>query len=108
MIWSPDSNVLFGPAPEVSNYFCCNGVIPGFSQSGGMGMLAAEWITKGETQYDMFAWDLTRFGDWCSDKFTKERVRDNTLIDLKYIFLEKKEKPDVQLEKDQPLNFKRN
>ena len=76
MIWSPDSNVLFGPAPRVSNYFCCNGVIPGFSQSGGMGMLAAEWITKGETQYDMFAWDLTRFGDWCSDKFTKERVRD--------------------------------
>ena len=41
-----------------------------------MGMLAAEWITKGETQYDMFAWDLTRFGDWCSDAFTKERVRD--------------------------------
>ena len=76
MIWSPDSNVLFGPAPKVSNYFCCNGVIPGFSQSGGMGMLAAEWITKGETQYDMFAWDLTRFGDWCSDAFTKERVRD--------------------------------
>ena len=76
MIWSPDSNVLFGPAPKVSNYFCCNGVIPGFSQSGGMGMLAAEWITKGETQYDMFAWDLTRFGDWCSDTFTKERVRD--------------------------------
>ena len=76
MIWSPDSNVLFGPAPNVSNYFCCNGVIPGFSQSGGMGMLAAEWITKGETQYDMFAWDLTRFGDWCSDAFTKERVRD--------------------------------
>ena len=76
MIWSPDSNVLFGPAPKVSNYFCCNGVIPGFSQSGGMGMLAAEWITQGETQYDMFAWDLTRFGDWCSDAFTKERVRD--------------------------------
>ncbi|MDG2429496.1 MAG: FAD-dependent oxidoreductase [Paracoccaceae bacterium] len=76
MIWSPDSNVLFGTAPKVSNYFCCNGVIPGFSQSGGMGMLAAEWITKGETQYDMFAWDLTRFGDWCSDTFTKERVRD--------------------------------
>ena len=76
MIWSPDSNVLFGPAPKVSNYFCCNGVIPGFSQSGGMGMLAAEWITKGETQYDMFAWDLTRFGDWCNDAFTKERVRD--------------------------------
>ena len=27
MIWSPDSNVLFGPVPELKNYFCCNGVI---------------------------------------------------------------------------------
>ena len=55
MIWSPDSNVLFGPVPELRNYFCCNGVIPGFSQSGGMGLLAAEWIIEGETKYDMFA-----------------------------------------------------
>ena len=55
MIWSPDSNVLFGPVPELGNYFCCNGVIPGFSQSGGMGLLAAEWIIEGETKYDMFA-----------------------------------------------------
>ena len=51
MIWSPDSNVLFGPIPEIKNYFCCNGVIPGFSQSGGMGLMAAEWIIKGETKY---------------------------------------------------------
>ena len=37
MIWSPDSNVLYGPHPDLKNYFCCNGIIPGFSQSGGMG-----------------------------------------------------------------------
>ena len=64
MIWSPDSNVLFGPVPELRNYFCCNGIIPGFSQSGGMGLLAADWIVTGETRYDMFAWDVARFGDW--------------------------------------------
>ena len=76
MIWSPDSNVLFGPVPELSNYFCCNGIIPGFSQSGGMGLLAADWIVTGETRYDMFAWDMARFGDWADKKFTKARVGD--------------------------------
>ena len=76
MIWSPDSNVLFGSVPELKNYFCCCGVIPGFSQSGGMGLLAAEWIIDGETRYDMFAWDLARFGDWADAAFTKARVKD--------------------------------
>ena len=76
MIWSPDSNVLFGPVPELKNYFCCNGIIPGFSQSGGMGLLAAQWIVEGETQYDMFAWDMARFGDWADAQFTKARVGD--------------------------------
>ena len=76
MIWSPDSNVLFGPVPELKNYFCCNGVIPGFSQSGGLGLLAAEWIIEGETKYDMFAWDVARFGAWASKEFTKSRVGD--------------------------------
>lgn len=76
MIWSPDSNVLFGPVPELETYFCCVGVIPGFSQSGGMGLMAAQWIIEGETQYDMFSWDIARFGDWADAAFTKARVKD--------------------------------
>jgi dimethylglycine dehydrogenase len=76
MIWSPDSNVLFGPVPELRNYFCCNGIIPGFSQSGGMGLLAADWITTGESRYDMFAWDVARFGAWADAAFTRARVGD--------------------------------
>ena len=76
MIWSPDANVLFGPVPELDNYFCCNGIIPGFSQSGGMGLMAAQWIIEGETQYDMFAWDVARFDSWADKAFTKARVQD--------------------------------
>lgn len=76
MIWSPDSNVLFGPVPELNNYFCCNGIIPGFSQSGGMGLMAAQWIVEGETKYDMFAWDMARFGDWADKAFTKAKVEE--------------------------------
>ena len=76
MIWSPDSNVLFGPVPEARGYFCCNGIIPGFSQSGGMGRLAAQWIVEGEPEFDMFGWDVARFGTWATKAFTKARVGD--------------------------------
>lgn len=76
MIWSPDSNVLYGPHPDLRNYFCCNGIIPGFSQSGGMGLMAAQWMINGESDYDMFAWDVARFGPWADAKFTKARVGD--------------------------------
>jgi dimethylglycine dehydrogenase len=76
MIWSPDASVLFGPVPELTGYFCCNGIIPGFSQSGGMGKLAAEWMVEGEPSLDMFAWDMARFGHWAGKAFTRARVED--------------------------------
>lgn len=76
MIWTPDSSALFGPVPELQNYFCCTGIIPGFSQSGGLGLLAAEWMVEGETKLDMFAWDLARYGSWAGKTFTRERVAD--------------------------------
>lgn len=76
MIWSPDSAALFGPVPELRNYFCCAGIIPGFSQSGGLGLLAADWMVEGEPRMDMFAWDLARFGSWAGRAFTRARVAD--------------------------------
>jgi dimethylglycine dehydrogenase len=76
MIWSPDSAALFGPVPELQGYFCCCGIIPGFSQSGGLGKLAAEWIVEGEASLDMFGWDLARFGSWAGKGFTRARVQD--------------------------------
>jgi dimethylglycine dehydrogenase len=57
-------------------YFCCCGIIPGFSQSGGLGRLAAEWMVEGEPTLDMFGWDLARFGTWADKAFTRARVRD--------------------------------
>ena len=86
MIWSPDSNALFGPVPELRNYFCCNGIIPGFSQSGGLGLLAAQWMIEGEPEWDMFAWDLARFGEWADKAFTKARVRDQYMHRFKIHF----------------------
>lgn len=76
MIWSPDSAALFGPVPELRNYFCCCGIIPGFSQSGGLGLLASQWIVEGEPQHEIFAWEMARFGPWANKDFIKARVRD--------------------------------
>ena len=76
MIWSPDSSALFGPVPELKNYYCCCGIIPGFSQSGGLGLTVAQWVVEGEPEMDMFPWDLARFGDWANKAFTKARAHD--------------------------------
>lgn len=76
MIWSPDSSALYGPVPELKGYFCCNGIIPGFSQSGGLGLMSAQWIIEGEPELDMFPWDVARFGHWADKGFTKARVED--------------------------------
>ncbi len=77
MIWTPDSNVILGPVPELRNYFMCGGIIPGFSQSAGMGLMVADWVVEGEMRYDMFAWDVARFGEWANNRqFVKAKVRD--------------------------------
>ena len=76
MIWSPDSSALFGPVPELTGYFCCCGIIPGFSQNGGLGKLAAEWMIEGEPSLDLFGWDLARYGGWAGKAFTRARVQD--------------------------------
>ena len=76
MIWSPDSSALIGPVPELNNYYCCCGIIPGFSQSGGLGVTMAQWITQSEPEMDLFPWDLARFGHWANTTFTKERALD--------------------------------
>ena len=76
MIWSPDSSALIGPVPELKNYYCCTGIIPGFSQSGGLGLVLAQWITQGEPEMDLLPWDLARFGDWANKSFTRARAFD--------------------------------
>ena len=76
MIWSPDSSALLGPVKGLKNYFVCNGIIPGFSQSAGLGKTVAEWIVEGEPELDMFPWDVTRFGSWATKAFTKARALD--------------------------------
>ncbi|WP_264214456.1 FAD-dependent oxidoreductase [Leisingera thetidis] len=75
MIFSPDLSPLIGPHPALRNYFCANGVMAGFNQGGGIGRVIAEWIIGGEPEIDIFNWDVTRFGDFATRKYTEDMTR---------------------------------
>ncbi len=71
MIFSPDLGPLLGPHPKLTNYFCANGVMTGFNQGAGIGMVMADWIVEGEPPFDIFCWDVARYGDWADTAYTK-------------------------------------
>ena len=75
MIFSPDLGPLIGPHPDLENYFCANGVMAGFNQGAGIGKAISEWIIQGEPEFDLFCWDVARFGSWASKSYTRETTR---------------------------------
>lgn len=75
MIFSPDLGPLIGPHPALRNYFCAAGVMTGFNQGGGVGLMVAEWIAEGEPSLDVTCWDVARFYPWASKPFTLERTK---------------------------------
>ena len=75
MIFSPDLGPLLGPHPALTNYFCANGVMTGFNQGAGIGRVMAEWIIGGEPPFDIFCWDVARYGDWASKRYMHETTR---------------------------------
>ena len=77
MIWTPDVQLLLGPVPELKNYYTAAGMIPGFSQGGGIGMMLAEWILDGQPSLDLFPLDVARFGDYAGKTYTMARAAEN-------------------------------
>ncbi|MDP7151077.1 MAG: FAD-dependent oxidoreductase [Paracoccaceae bacterium] len=75
--FAPDGNPLVGPVPGLRNYWSACGVMAGFSQGGGVGLMLAQWMIEGETERDTFAMDVARFGDWISPGFTRPKVIEN-------------------------------
>lgn len=75
--FAPDGNPLVGPVPGVRNYWAACGVMAGFSQGGGVGLMLAQWMIEGETERDTFAMDVARFGDWISPGYTLPKVIEN-------------------------------
>ncbi len=59
---SPDGEPIMGPVPELRNFFVACGFTAGIAGSGGAGKTMAEWIVHGEPEYDVWAFDIRRFG----------------------------------------------
>jgi dimethylglycine dehydrogenase len=59
--YTPDGNPLIGPMPGVPNAFEACVFTFGICQAGGAGKVLAEWVTKGETEWDMWSCDPRRF-----------------------------------------------
>ena len=59
--YAPDGLPLIGPMPGVPNAFEACVFTFGITQGGGAGKVLAEWITEGETEWDMWSVDPRRF-----------------------------------------------
>ena len=75
--FAPDGNPLVGPVPGKRNYWSACGVMAGFSQGGGVGLMLAQWMIEGETERDTMAMDVARFGDWINPGHTLPKVIEN-------------------------------
>ena len=59
--YAPDGNPLIGPMPGVPNAFEACVFTFGICQAGGAGKVLAEWVTEGETEWDMWSCDPRRY-----------------------------------------------
>jgi dimethylglycine dehydrogenase len=75
--FTPDGNPLVGPVQGVRNFWCACGVMAGFSQGGGVGLALSQWMVNGDPGFDVWAMDVSRFGEWATRAYTNEKVREN-------------------------------
>ena len=66
--YCPDGNPLIGPMPGVPNAYEACVFTFGICQAGGAGKVLAEWVTEGETEWDMWSCDPRRFTSFAEDK----------------------------------------
>lgn len=76
-VFAPDGNPLVGPVPGLRNFWCACGVMAGFSQGGGVGLMLSQWLVEGEPEMDIFAMDVARFGDFASRGYARAKVQEN-------------------------------
>ncbi|MEM9223005.1 MAG: FAD-dependent oxidoreductase [Pseudomonadota bacterium] len=71
--YAPDGHPMIGPMPGVRDAFEAHSFTFGIAQAGGAGKVAAEWIVRGETEWDMWAVDPRRFTGHADDDFARQR-----------------------------------
>ncbi|MBX3569753.1 MAG: GcvT family protein [Rhizobiaceae bacterium] len=75
--FAPDGNPLVGPVRGLPGFWVACGVMAGFSQGGGVGLGLSNWMIHGDPGADIWAMDVSRYGDWASMRYTNAKVREN-------------------------------
>ncbi len=75
--FAPDGNPLVGPIRGLPGFWSACGVMAGFSQGGGVGLALANWMIDGDPGMDVFAMDISRFGDYATMSYTNAKVQEN-------------------------------
>ena len=72
--YAPDGNPLLGPMPGVPNAFEACVFTFGIVQGGGAGKILAEWITEGETEWDMWSIDPRRYTGYVDEDYAVKKA----------------------------------
>lgn len=72
--YTPDGNPLIGPMPGVPNAFEACVFTFGIVQGGGAGKILSEWITEGETEWDMWSVDPRRFTGYVDEDYAIKKA----------------------------------
>lgn len=75
--YAPDALPLVGPATGARNFYHATGVQIGITHSAAIGKAIAEWLTEGETEWDLSAWDPRRLGEWATPGYTAVRAAEH-------------------------------
>ena len=71
--YAPDGLPLIGPMPGVKNAFEACVFTFGIAQAGGAGKVMAEWITEGQTEWDMWSVDPRRYTDYTDQDYCDQK-----------------------------------
>ena len=75
--FAPDGNPLVGPVRGHRNFWVACGVMAGFSQGGGIGLMLSRWMAEGDPGQDILSMDVARFGTFAGPKYTSIKVPEN-------------------------------
>ncbi|MEO0368003.1 MAG: FAD-dependent oxidoreductase, partial [Pseudomonadota bacterium] len=73
----PDGNPLIGPAPGVSNYWCCCGTQIGIGWGPGLTRELARWMVHGAADVSMRDYDPRRFGDYADKEWQVIKAKED-------------------------------
>ncbi len=72
--YAPDGLPLIGPMPGVPNAYEACVFTFGITQGGGAGKVLGEWITEGQTEWDMWAVDPRRYTDYTDQDYCNQKA----------------------------------